>query len=34
MLCGTLFCAEDEIQTRLLGLVLMVGGAVVILLQA
>jgi len=34
VLYGTLLCAENEIRTRLLGSVLMVGGAVVILLFA
>lgn len=34
VLYGTLLCAENEIQTRLLGSVLMVGGAVIILLFA
>ncbi len=34
VLYGTIFCAEDEIRTRLLGSVLMVGGAVIILLFA
>lgn len=34
VLYGTLLCAENEIRTRLLGSVLMVGGAVIILLFA
>lgn len=34
VLYGTLLCAEDEVRTRLLGSVLMVGGAVIILLSA
>jgi drug/metabolite transporter (DMT)-like permease len=34
VLYGTIICAEDEIQTRFLGSVLMVGGAVIILLFA
>jgi drug/metabolite transporter (DMT)-like permease len=34
VLYGTVVCAEDEIRTRLLGSVLMVGGAVIILLFA
>jgi drug/metabolite transporter (DMT)-like permease len=34
VLYGTLLCAEDEVRTRLLGSVLMVGGAVIILLYA
>jgi drug/metabolite transporter (DMT)-like permease len=34
VLYGTVVCVEDEIRTRLLGSVLMVGGAVVILLFA
>jgi uncharacterized membrane protein len=34
VLYGTLLCAEDEVRTRLLGSVLMVGGAVIILLFA
>ena len=34
VLYGTLICAEGEIRTRLLGSVLMVGGAVIILLFA
>ena len=34
VLYGTILCAEDEIRTRLLGSVLMVGGAVIILLFA
>jgi drug/metabolite transporter (DMT)-like permease len=34
VLYGTVLCAEDEIRTRLLGSVLMVGGAVIILLFA
>jgi drug/metabolite transporter (DMT)-like permease len=34
VLYGTLFCREGDIRTRLLGSVLMVGGAVIILLFA
>ena len=34
VLYGTIFCSENEIRTRLLGSVLMVGGAVIILLSA
>ena len=34
VLYGTIFCAENEIRTRLLGSVLMVSGAVIILLFA
>jgi drug/metabolite transporter (DMT)-like permease len=34
VLYGTILCAEDEIRPRLLGSVLMVGGAVIILLFA
>lgn len=34
VLYGAIICAEDEIRTRLLGSVLMVGGAVIILLFA
>jgi drug/metabolite transporter (DMT)-like permease len=34
VLYGTLLCAEDEIRARLIGSVLMVGGAVIILLFA
>jgi drug/metabolite transporter (DMT)-like permease len=34
VLYGTIICAEDEVRTRLLGSVLMVGGAVIILLFA
>jgi drug/metabolite transporter (DMT)-like permease len=34
VLYGTLFCKENEVCTRLLGSVLMVGGAVIILLYA
>ena len=34
VLYGTLLCAENEVRTRLLGSVLMVGGAVIILLFA
>ena len=34
VLYGTIVCAENEIRTRLLGSVLMVGGAVIILLFA
>lgn len=34
VLYGTIICAEDEIRPRLLGSVLMVGGAVIILLFA
>lgn len=34
VLYGTVICAEDEIRTRFLGSILMVGGAVIILLFA
>jgi uncharacterized membrane protein len=34
VLYGTIFCAENEFRTRLLGSILMVGGAVIILLFA
>jgi drug/metabolite transporter (DMT)-like permease len=34
VLYGTIICAENEIRTRLLGSVLMVGGAVILLLFA
>ena len=34
VLYGTLVCAENEIRTRLLGSVMMVGGAVILLLFA
>lgn len=34
VLYGTIICAEDEIRTRVLGSLLMVGGAVIILLSA
>jgi len=34
VLYGTLLCAENEVSTRILGSVLMVGGAVIILLSA
>ena len=34
VLYGTLLCAENEMRTRVLGSVLMVGGAVIILLFA
>jgi drug/metabolite transporter (DMT)-like permease len=34
VLYGAFICAEDEIRTRLLGSILMVGGAVIILLSA
>jgi drug/metabolite transporter (DMT)-like permease len=34
VLYGTIICAENEIRTRLLGAILMVGGAVIILLFA
>lgn len=34
VLYGTIICAEDEIRARLLGSLLMVGGAVIILLFA
>lgn len=34
VLYGTIVCAENEIRTRLLGAVLMVGGAVIILVFA
>jgi drug/metabolite transporter (DMT)-like permease len=34
VLYGTIICAEDEIRTRVMGSVLMVGGAIIILLFA
>lgn len=34
VLYGTIICSEDEVRTRILGSVLMVGGAVIILLFA
>ena len=34
VLYGTLICAEDEVRTRLIGSILMVGGVVIILLFA